>query len=378
MEEEKIINLVRENYGLSVDSIEKVKNSYKINSEKKSYFLKVIKYKFKHFNFIISAIIHLQKNNFETIPEILKTVNGRNYIRVDTNYAYLMPWIPSREVNYDNVIELEMATKKLAELHKCSEGFITNLHMKPRVGWFTWINVFETRKDEILDFKYRIQKKSNKSQFDKLYLSCLNEEIERAKKSINVLKESNYLELMIKEYEKKGFCHHDYANHNVLIDRYNNINIIDFDYCMLDTHLHDLASLMIRVMKNGKWDKEKAEEIFKCIPMKMESFYEKFDRECMNIPIFKYYDVYQLFQRISCASNEDIVLIKEKLINRVDKNPKEIEPEMDNIKQLKQVIDDYLKGKDQSIKIVMLKEFSNSLGYIIDKCKSSFFNKKEV
>ena len=261
MEEEKIINLVRENYGLSVDSIEKVKNSYKINSEKKSYFLKVIKYKFKHFNFIISAIIHLQKNNFETIPEILKTVNGRNYIRVDTNYAYLMPWIPSREVNYDNVIELEMATKKLAELHKCSEGFITNLHMKPRVGWFTWINVFETRKDEILDFKYRIQKKSNKSQFDKLYLSCLNEEIERAKKSINVLKESNYLELMIKEYEKKGFCHHDYANHNVLIDRYNNINIIDFDYCMLDTHLHDLASLMIRVMKNGKWDKEKAEEI---------------------------------------------------------------------------------------------------------------------
>ena len=37
-------------------------------------------------------------------------------------------------------------------------------------------------KDEILDFKYRIEKKSNKSQFDKLYLSCLNEEIERAKK----------------------------------------------------------------------------------------------------------------------------------------------------------------------------------------------------
>ena len=47
--------------------------------------------------------------------------------------------------------------------------------------------------------------------------------------------------------------------------------------------------------------------------MKMEEFYEKFDRECMSIPIFKYYDVFQLFQRISCASNEDIVTIKEKL-----------------------------------------------------------------
>ena len=116
-----------------------------------------------------------------------------------------------------------------------------------------------------------------------------------------------------------------------------------------------------------KMYKEKAEEIFKCIPMRMENFYEKFDRECMNIPIFKYYDVYQLLQRISCASNEDIVLIKEKLINRAKKYSKEIEPEMQNIKQLKQVIDDYLKGKDQSIKIVMLKEFSNSLGYILSQ-----------
>ena len=58
--------------------------------------------------------------------------------------------------------------------------------------------------------------------------------------------------------------------------------------------------------------REKAEEIFKYIPMRMEVFYEKFDKECMNVPIFKYYDAYQIFQRISCASNEDIVTIKEK------------------------------------------------------------------
>ena len=126
-----------------------------------------------------------------------------------------------------------------------------------------------------------------------------------------------------------------------------------------------------------KMYKEKAEQIFKAIPMRMESFYEKFDSECMDIPIFKYYDVYQMFQRISCASNEDIVLIKEKLLKRAEEYTKQIEPEMPNIKQLKQVIDDYLKGKEQSIKIVMLKEFSKSLGIILDKYKTSFFNKKE-
>ncbi len=128
---------------------------------------------------------------------------------------------------------------------------------------------------------------------------------------------------------------------------------------------------------HDKMYKEKAEEIFKCIPMKMELFYEKFDKECMDIPIFKYYDPYQMFQRISCASNEDIVLIKEKLVNRADKYAKQIEPEIKNIKQLKQIIDDYLNGKDPSIKIVMLKEFSKDLGYIIDKYKPTLFPKKE-
>ena len=137
-------------------------------------------------------------------------------------------------------------------------------------------------------------------------------------------------------------------------------------------HFHMLNNQLL-----DKMYKEKAEIIFKCIPMKMEDFYEKFDRECMNVPIFKYYDVYQLFQRISCASNEDIVLIREKLLKRVEKYPKQIEPEIKNIKLLKQVIDDYLKNKDQSIKIVMLKDFSNSLGIILDKYKISFLSKKE-
>ena len=118
---------------------------------------------------------------------------------------------------------------------------------------------------------------------------------------------------------------------------------------------------------------EKADEIFKCIPMKMEEFYERFDKECMNIPIFKYYDVYQTFQRLSCASNEDIVTIKEKLLNRAELFTKEIEPEMKNIKQLKQIIDDYAKGKDNSIKLVMLKDFSKDLGKILDKYKNSLF-----
>ena len=112
---------------------------------------------------------------------------------------------------------------------------------------------------------------------------------------------------------------------------------------------------------------ELAEEVFKSIPMKMENFYDKFAKECMQVPIFKYYDTFQLFQRISCASNEDIVTIRELLIKRANLYKNEIKDEKTFIEELKKVIDDYIRGKDTSIKIVMLEALSKDLGYIIEK-----------
>lgn len=115
--------------------------------------------------------------------------------------------------------------------------------------------------------------------------------------------------------------------------------------------------------------KEKADEIFKCIPMKMEQFYERFDKECTNIPILKYYDPFQVFQRVSCASNEDIVAIKEKIIKRGKESPEVLKDEKINLSKLKRLMDEYISGKDITIKVVLLKEFSKELGELLEEPK---------
>ena len=118
-----------------------------------------------------------------------------------------------------------------------------------------------------------------------------------------------------------------------------------------------------------KMYRERAEEIFKFIPMKMEQFYDKFDKECMQVPIFRYYDVFQMFQRISCASNEDIVTIKEKLLDRAKRYGEELQEELPNLKKLKQVMDDYIDGKEPTIKLVILQDFADELGNVIKEYK---------
>ena len=259
----EVKNIIETNYFLKVLSLEKVKNTFKIRSENGDYCIKIIKYDFPHFYFILSAIDHLQKRGFNKIPEIIKTKDNNEFIKIKDNYAYITKWITSRVSNYNNEYELEKISEKLGEFHNCSEGFVINKNMKPRIGWFSWIKVFETRCNEILDFKIRINQKVHKSQFDKIYLSAIESELQRGKRAIEDLKSEKYINIMEKEVMKRGFCHHDFAHHNVLIDTNENINIIDFDYCILDTHLHDLSSLMIRVMKGGKWSVDTGKLILK-------------------------------------------------------------------------------------------------------------------
>lgn len=110
-----------------------------------------------------------------------------------------------------------------------------------------------------------------------------------------------------------------------------------------------------------KMYKEKAESVFKNIPMKMEIFYDRFDKECMDIPIFKYTDPYQIFQRLSCASNEDVVIIKEKLMTRINKNPDLLLEEKSKMNKLKQIINDYITDKPITIKTVVLSDFAKAI-----------------
>ena len=188
-------------------------------------------------------------------------------------------------------------------------------------------------------------------------------------------------------FSRKGLIDYDIKTlKNVFFDGMNKSSLKS-EYCenvneeLAKIAIEEFAEDMEEILKHfdnlnnqllDKKYREMAEDVFKCIPMKMEQFYEKFDKQCMQMPIFKYYDSYQLFQRISCASNEDIVLIKEKLVDRVERYQEQIEPEMKNIKLLKQIMDDYLKDKSTTIKIVMLREFSKDLGYILGKYKTSF------
>ena len=223
-------------------------------------------------------------------------------------------------------------------------------------------------------------------QFDGIILEILQEVKEGSIKLIDMVKIFAYFS----HFSRKGLIGYDLKTLQSLFFNGMNIASLTSVYCnnveeelgkiAIEEVEEDMADILkhFHTLNNQLLDKmyqEKAEEIMKLIPMKMEEFYEQFDKQCMKIPIFQYYEPFKLFQRLSCANNEDIVLIKEKLVDRANQYGKEIEPEMEHIKQLKKIIDDYVEGKGTTIKIVMLKDLAQSLGWILEQYKVSFFSR---
>ena len=220
---------------------------------------------------------------------------------------------------------------------------------------------------------------------DDQFPKVISEVLESVKKGeiqlIDLIKIYTYFVYFI----KKGLVDYDIQTINSVFLNGMNVSSITSEYCpdaeeqikqlSIDENVPEMQEILARFrdLNNQLKDKMyrvKADTIFKNIPMKMEKFYDMFDKECMDIPIFKYSDPYQIFQRISCASNEDIVTIKEKLVDRADKNAKILLPELNNIHKLKQVVDDYIGDKTPNIKVVMLQNFSEALGEIIEKYNS--------
>lgn len=261
LEPSELKNYLSLKYDIDIQYITPVKNAVRITTSQGDKCLKRVKCGKGHFLFILSAMKHLLENGFDGVIPFINTKYGEQYVELDDGFGFLVDWISARECNYSNPIELKMASDALARLHKASQNFEPMEGAEPRIGWGLWIEKFSKRIEEMLFFMDIIKSKDVLTHFDSMYIENLDYYLNQAAASIEHLKQAKYMELSMIESKKRSFCHHDYAHHNVLIGDDLKVYVIDFDYCICDTRIHDLASLIIRNMRHGNWNMEKAQDI---------------------------------------------------------------------------------------------------------------------
>lgn len=255
------LKAVEESYGFKIHNIEQTKNTYRAETDKGVKCIKRAHLSPSYFLFLYSAIKHLKNNGFEGAIPYDTCIDGSICVRDDKYIYYVTDWVESRECKFKYEEDLRAVIKTAADFHKAARGYSAPVGAKPRIFYNRWITKFSSKCTELLEFSKAIEEKEYMNEFDELFAKHLTYYWNQGRESIQLLNESAYSMIAEASRQLGEFCHHDMANHNFLRTPEDKIYMIDFDYCILDTRLHDVASLVIRNMRHGVWNISKANDI---------------------------------------------------------------------------------------------------------------------
>lgn len=252
---------IERQFDIKIENIKPSKGVYILKTDKGMRCLKKINYGTQKLLFVFGAKEHLIKNGFKNVDKYFLSVDGNPYAVVNEDIYTLSEWIEGRECDFRNKDEILKASKNLANLHISSKGYEPPENSKLKTDLGRWSHLMEKRVKSFEKMREMSRKKGSRAKFDFNYFKSVQFYKELGFKAIEVLRDSQYLELCQRAEDEKGFCHHDYTYHNIVIDSQDNYNVIDFDYCKREIRTYDLSAFLIKVLKRVDWDFEYAKMV---------------------------------------------------------------------------------------------------------------------
>lgn len=242
-------------YGLKLSGYERVRKVFRITTcDGRVYALKPTGLSEKDLSFIQDVLLHLQAMQFPVIPFIVNPEGSLSIATGSTRFI-LMPWFSGREADFHRMGELMFGAKLLARLHR-SGGFNLRAIPTERNLWGLWPQRFSLRYHQLFDLRQRAKKQGQT--FDLLYKEAFGGFIKQAEEALKALGEAPYRELIAIEQPMAYLCHHDFSDRNLLFT-IPNCSLLDFDYCISDLRLHDLANLLLRLLRHDNWRADRAQ-----------------------------------------------------------------------------------------------------------------------
>jgi spore coat protein I/spore coat-associated protein S len=245
---------IERQFDIRIESIRPNKGVYFLKTNKGMRCLKRISYGIQKLCFVYGAKEHLINNGFPSVDKYSLNMDGEPYALVNEDIYTLSDWIEGRECDFHNDEDIAKAAKALANMHIASKGYDPPENSKLKTDLGRWPHLMEKRVKALDKMRDMARKKGRKGDFDLNYVKSLEFYKDLGKRAMYVLTTSSYLEICRIAEEDKSFCHHDYTYHNIIIDKDDNINIIDFDYCKREVRVYDISNFITKVLKRREWD----------------------------------------------------------------------------------------------------------------------------
>ena len=252
---------IERQFNINIETIKANKGVYYLKTNKGERCLKKINYGPQKLLFVYGAKEHLIKNGFNTVDRYFLNIDEEPYAVVNEDLYTLSEWLGGRECDFHNIDEVRLAAKALAKMHEASKGYEPPENSKLKSDLGRWTQLMAKRIKSLDKMRDMLRKKSNKSDFDVMYLKSMDFYKEMGQKALKNLEGSSYYELCAIAERDKSFCHHDFTYHNIVLNETNDVYVIDFDFCKREVRTFDISNFMIKVLKRVDWDMNYARAI---------------------------------------------------------------------------------------------------------------------
>jgi CotS family spore coat protein len=208
--------------------------------------------------FNLSVMDYLWERGFHRMSRLIKNTDGRMYVECTDGLAFLTEWIEGRHVNFLNRFELKKSVHLLAEMHLLGEGFDPPKNCHPRNDIGQWEEKWRRRIEDLE--KMAVLSLDGRTSFDVEFQKIYPFSIKDAWEALDALSLIGYGSYCLKLQNKRPICHRDFVYHNIIYQE-PNVYLIDFDYCVQDSRVTDLARFVRTCGKRYNWKEGLAEEI---------------------------------------------------------------------------------------------------------------------
>ncbi|MFL7797519.1 CotS family spore coat protein [Clostridium chauvoei] len=246
--------------GIEVEDVIPLRKVFILTTPVGKKILKIVDSSERRLEFIDESLNYVS-NKYKNILSYWKNKDGKIYKKWNGNTYVILDMIEGREATFSNPIEISICAKAIAGMHNASKGIFKELDnslIQGNVGCYL-PKYFEENLNDMLELKNYVSRFKYRNKFDELFLENVDYNINYIKKAKELLALSNYNSLL-EDDDKRVLCHNDLAHHNFIIDG-EDVKIIDFDYCNIDTRVVDLVNYTSKVIKNLAYDSEKAKLI---------------------------------------------------------------------------------------------------------------------
>lgn len=245
----ELSSVVRE-FGRQPVSFTPVRQAWRVETTDGPRFLKCTALAPSELIFVAAALTHLHRRDWPA-PRLELGQRGCPWVE-RRGYAFLLTdWVKGREACFPDPADLTLAVEAVACLHRAGEGFVPPPAGYARVEWGRWPEKFGRRAALFQVFQAAARAAGGES--DRAYLALWPYHVGQAQRALRLLERSAYPRLTAAGRRRPVICHHDLSERNFLVSG-GEVRLIDYDYCLHDLPVHDLANLLWHQARAEDWE----------------------------------------------------------------------------------------------------------------------------